>query len=219
MRLKSVTVFSAALILSLVFCAALVERTIFGAESFHVIQFLPTPKLLPEIELENNSGELFSAKNFNQRWSLVFFGFTHCPDMCPLALQQLSALLKLLPQEQKGRVQVVFISLDPERDTREAMAVYTENFNSRIIGVRGAAAEIAKLSLFFLIDYTPSANSGSEYTLEHSGRIFIINPSAEYLGSFAPPQQVETMRADLKILMKSTLNDNQMRKAQIPQLF
>lgn len=197
-------------ILSLALGAPWAARYFSSPEIFHNTQLLPVPKPLEKIALENDKGELFSTEDFNQHWSLVFFGFTNCFDICPMELQQLSALLKLVPQDQKNRLQVIFISLDPERDTREKIADYLAHFNSHIIGVRGAAVELTNLSHFFAIDYAQTTNSANTYQVEHSGRIFIINPSGQYIGSFSSPQQTENMWADLKILIKRKPNDNQM---------
>lgn len=167
------------------------------------LQLLPAPKPLPSIALERHTGDVFTADQFNGHWSLVFFGFTHCPDMCPLELQQLNRLLQLAEQQSEIKIQVIFISLDPERDSREKIAEYLANFNSLMLGVRGTHVELLALSRFFAVDYSrePTEGAMDNYQVVHSGRIFLVDPKGRYLGSFAQPHNVDTMWNDLNVLI------------------
>lgn len=184
--------------------------------SISVAQLLPEKKQLPNFLLENHRGESINNKVFEGSWSLVFFGFTSCPDICPLELQKLGKLLRLAAAHP---VQVVFISVDPERDPTAKLADYVGFFHPKIIGVRGRNNELAQFVRFFGASYDRSViidnkvlsvpagmdmpvNAGDAYQVSHSLRIFIVNPAGEYVGSFAPPYEAETLWADMQIMMK-----------------
>lgn len=194
---------------------------LFGPEpQLHSAQLLPIPKALPEIRLEKNKTEKVTAENFNGQWSLIFFGFTNCPDFCPLELQKLGELLQLSQQSQRSQfpVQVIFISLDPERDSPEKINAYTAFFNPQIVGLSSSNSELVKVAHFFGSDYSRKATSAgavlnipagidmpsnveNNYQVDHSARIYIVNPDASYVGSFAPPHNAEHMWDDLQSIM------------------
>lgn len=214
------------LILVIALCVAMsvAAMTLFirhqiSVDEFRAAQFLPVPKALPSLKLTASSGNLVSADFFSGHWSLVFFGFTECADICPVELQQLSALLKLAEHNKLARFQVVFISIDPERDTPQKIADYLHHFNSNIIGVGTNQIELVQLSQFFAVDYSRIGDNknaptnvtenlampvaeANNYQLEHSGRIFLINPHMQYIGSFSPPHLVESMWSDLQMIIK-----------------
>lgn len=210
------------LISAVVIIASLGLGVVLGAQYFSppsplaIAQLLPAPKSLPELTLENHRGEAIDKNTFRDRWSLVFFGFTSCPDFCPLELQKLSKVLVL--NENRHPLQVVFVSVDPERDTSAKLAEYVGFFNPQIVGVRGANTELAKFAQIFGAAYDRAViidgklltvpagvnmptNAGDQYQVNHSMRIFLVNPAAEYVGTFAPPYEAETLLADMQQLM------------------
>lgn len=196
------------------------EQPLFSA------QLLPSATPLIKFSLEDQRGEKWNADNFKFHWSLVFLGFTHCPDLCPMELHELAGLLKLASQEPGIDVRVVFISLDPERDSKEKIADYLAAFSEQIIGLRGENTELAKVSHFFAADYvrsarlssTAPANAGTAinipacidmpphvdetYRVEHSPRIYIVDPMANYIGSFAPPFKAGLLWSELQVIIK-----------------
>lgn len=182
-----------------------------ATRTYESAQLLPVATQLPDFSLETvavNSPP-FSAKNLNNHWSLVFFGFTECSDVCPLTLQQLTTFLDIAEQHHLAQVEVIFISLDPERDTPEKMKEYLKAFSPAIIGLRGTSGELAKLSHFFAVDYSISSRSADEtgniandYQVEHSGRVFIVNPQVKYVGSFSQPYTGEKIWSDLQMIIK-----------------
>ncbi|HWV13809.1 MAG TPA: SCO family protein [Cellvibrio sp.] len=189
-------------------------------------QLLPATKPLIKFSLESQRGEEWTADNFKSHWNLVFFGFTLCPDLCPMELHELTGLLKLASQVPGMDVRVIFISLDPERDSKEKMADYLAAFNEQIIGLRGDNTELAKVSHFFAADYSRSARLDSDastnagaalnipagidmpphaegsYQVEHSPRIYIVDPMANYIGSFAPPFKAGLLWSELQVIIK-----------------
>ncbi len=192
-----------------------------AAPQLHSAQLLPLPKALVDVKLEKNKAELFTAENFANHWSLIFFGFTNCPDFCPLELQKLGKVLQLAQQanpQSDFPLQVIFISLDPERDTPDKMKTYTAFFHAQIQGLSGSNFELAKVAHFFGSDYSRSAvkagavlnipagidmpsNVENDYKVAHSARIYIVNPQSAYIGSFAPLHNAEQMWADLQLII------------------
>jgi protein SCO1/2 len=204
--------------------ASLGLGAVLGAQQFShaspldTAQLLTAPKMMPEIALENQQGEAVAADSFDGHWSLVFFGFTSCPDFCPLELQKLGKVLNLMEAEEELRV--VFVSVDPERDGREKLADYVNFFHPYIIGLRGSNLELAKFAQFFGAAYDRSAivdnrvlsipaginmphGIGDQYQVNHSSRVFIVNPAGDFIGSFAPPYTTEEILSDMQNLMKN----------------
>lgn len=183
-----------------------------------VVQLLPAPKALPEFYLQNHLGEgIVATTLFRGQWSLVFFGFTSCPDYCPLELQKLGKLLNLI--RSNNRLRVIFVSVDPERDEQEKLANYVNFFHPQIIGVRGQNSVVAGFAQFFGAAYDRSViiegklfrvpaginmpnNAGDQYQVNHSTRIFVVNPDGEFIGSFSPPYETEGIMSDMQKLME-----------------
>lgn len=188
----------------------------FSPPSLHIAQLLPEPKVLPAVILENHRGEPVVANVFSGHWNLLFFGFTSCPDFCPLELQKLGKVLNLMGAG--GELQVVFVSVDPERDGREKLADYVGFFHPHIIGLRGNNTELAKFSRFFGAVYERSVivdtklltipaginmppDAGEQYQVNHSSRVFVVNPDGKFIGSFAPPYTADDILSDMQKLM------------------
>lgn len=187
-----------------------------AASPLSVAQLLPAPKSIPEFSLENHRGEVADVNVFHGHWSLVFFGFTSCPDFCPLELQKLAKLLNLMSAGDE--LQVVFVSVDPERDGQEKLANYVGFFHPQVLGLRGSNLALANFAQFFGAAYDRSAivesklltvpaginmptNVGEQYQVNHSTRVFVINPGGEFIGSFSSPYEVEHMLPDMQKLM------------------
>lgn len=207
------------IVISVVLCVFFVKNSFSASPNFHSVQLLPEPKALTNFSLETQRGEEFTAKNFSHYWSLIFFGFTSCPEMCPLELQELTKVLKMAQKNGQTPLRVIFISLDPERDTRDVIEKYLATFNPDIIGLRGENKELAGLSHSFTADYHRSAtltgsplnipaginmpaDVESDYQVEHSGRIYLVNPHGQYIGSFSQPHNAHNIWADLQLILK-----------------
>ena len=192
--------------------AALAEKPVV----LSTVQLLPEPKPLPKILLRTANGDAFAREKFHQRWSLVFFGFTSCPDFCPLELQKLSKLL-VSARETNKDLQIIFVSVDPERDSAEQLAKYVEFFHPQIVGLRGDNPAIANFARFFGASYDRSAiiNSrvlnvpagaampqiaGDQYQVNHSTRVFVVDPQAQYVGSATNIESAEILWSDLQKL-------------------
>ena len=160
----------------------------------------PTPKLLPEFSLTSHTGETFSRDQLLGQWSIVFFGYTFCPDICPTTMATLSAIMKDVPPDVANKVQVVFVSVDPERDTPERLAAYVPFYHPDFIGTTGTDEQLQVISMAVGAVYLKMP-MGDDYQMQHTGRIFIIDPMARRFGIFADDNNVP-----------GTLDANQIRQ-------
>lgn len=161
---------------------------------------LPTPKALPDFMLEDHQGNNFSRENLIGKWSMIFFGYTHCPDICPTTLSTLNQVHDILRETSAVDMpEVIFISVDPERDTSILLANYMSYFNEQFIGVTGSLANLKKLTvplgIFFSI--SGEADNGS-YDVAHSARIMLIDPQGRWRALFSSSADIAEMVADYK---------------------
>lgn len=162
---------------------------------------LDTPRRFSSFELVDHNGNAFVPEQLQGKWTLVFFGFTHCPDICPTTLGVLNRLVEPLTDKEKEKVQVVMLSVDPERDTVEKLAAYVPYFNEDFIGLTGKPAEILSLATQLGAIYTKVPLGDDNYTVDHSGNIVLINPHGDYHGMLRPPFEEGGMRVVLRSLM------------------
>jgi protein SCO1 len=162
---------------------------------------LAPPRPLPAMAFTDQDGAAFDESRLQGRWSLLFFGFTSCPDVCPNTLALLAQVEKLLadlPPER--RPQIVLVSVDPKRDTPEQLAKYVKYFSPTFIGIRAEEPHIDEFTrgLGVPVARTPTGDSG--YTVDHSGAVFAIDPSARLRALFSPPLEPVALAEDLRRL-------------------
>jgi protein SCO1/2 len=150
----------------------------------------PQVSLIREFQLTDQHGEKFDNQSLNGKWSFVFFGYTFCPDICPTTLAVLTAMQKQLQHapENWSDTQVVFVSVDPERDTQEILANYMDFFNKEFYAVTGSRSEIDKLTRQFGAGYIiePETSPG-HYLVSHTGAIFLTDSQGALVASFSMP--------------------------------
>jgi len=165
---------------------------------------IPAPLPLPDFALLDHEGDLFDRQSMRGQWSLVFFGFTHCPDICPATLQQLAIARSKVLAAENGRdnsfPRITLISVDPERDTVEIMREYVGQFGADIRGVTGDIDELRKLTTAIGIFFEKSTESGEVYNIAHSGVVLLINPRAEFHALFSAPHDVQHFVNDVPLL-------------------
>lgn len=128
-----------------------------------------------EFSLTDHHGQRRSLADFRGKVVVVFFGYTHCPDVCPTTLAELALTLKQLGKS-ADKVQVLFVTLDPARDTAAVLAKYVPSFDPGFLGLTGSEAEIAKTAQTFKVFYQKQPNaSGKGYTLDHSANTFVFD--------------------------------------------
>jgi len=157
-------------------------------------------RALPEFELVGHNNQPLTRSSLEGKWSLMFFGYTHCPDICPASLQTLSDMIAAIEDpDVLEAVQVYFVSVDPERDKPEILAAYVTYFNATFIG---ATAELEKLtpltrSMGIAHDIRNKSEANAGYDVDHSSAIVLINPQAEFAGLFGAPHEALVMARDL----------------------
>jgi protein SCO1/2 len=128
--------------------------------------------------LTDQQGNRVTDRDFRGKWLLIFFGYTHCPDVCPTTLSNLADTLAELDKA-ADRVQVLFMTLDPERDSPKVLLDYTAAFDRRIIGLTGSPEEIAATATAYHVKYA-KAQSGDDYFVDHSALIHVLRPDGSY---------------------------------------
>ncbi len=159
---------------------------------------------LPAFDLVDDEGKPFSRADLRGHWSLVFFGFTHCPAICPntlTLLQQTKTALADLPAKQQP--QVVLISVDPERDTPAKMREYVRFFGPTLRGVTGDAERIAALTQALGVPVSRVELPNGDYTVDHSAAIFLVNPRGEFNALFSSPKSSQDIAGDYRIIVKA----------------
>jgi protein SCO1/2 len=153
---------------------------------------LPTPRPISEFSLQSADGEIFSLAQLQQRWTFLYFGYTFCPDACPLALSQLNVVDKKLSQQNPELWQAmayVLISVDPRRDTPQRLAEYTAYFNPRFQGASGEPAALEQLAKPLGIYYAVPENpeDPENYLVDHSSALILVNPDGKLQAVFSAP--------------------------------
>jgi protein SCO1 len=154
------------------------------------------------LELPDSDGKVRRLADFRGRAVVVFFGFTHCPDVCPTTLADLSAVMENLGPE-ANRVQVLFITVDPERDTPEDLEKYVHAFDKRFIALRGDPEATQRVAKDFKI-YYEKRKQGDSYTVDHSAQSYVFDPQGR-LRLLVRPQAIRAdLPDDLRTLLKET---------------
>lgn len=165
---------------------------------------LDKPRIFSDFELLDHRGELFDIARLQGTWTILFFGFTHCPDICPTTMAVLNDTYSKLKDAEKQRLQVVMISLDPERDTVTKLAGYVPYFNAEFIGVTGNKHLIRRLTAEINIAYNRVPLGESDYTVDHSTQLVLINPKGHYHGFFRAPHNETTLRSTWRSISASS---------------
>ena len=166
---------------------------------------LPAPNPVPEFSLENQDGVPIDQTVFEGQWDLVFFGFTHCPDICPTTLQVLAAAKAALQETgQSPLPRIVLVSVDPERDTPDVLKQYVDYFGADNLGVTGKLDEITKLTTGLGIYFEKQPSDGANYAVDHSAAVLVINPDGGFEALFSGPHVVDNYVHDLPIIMGGT---------------
>ena len=155
-----------------------------------------------ELRLTGHDGRARSLADFRGRLVVVSFGFTHCPDVCPTALADLAAAMKLLGADARD-VQVLFVTVDPKRDTEELMRQYVPAFHPDFLGLRGDAAATTKVTKDFHVYASERAGRDGDYTVDHSAQIFVLDRQGKVRVLFSPGTPPASMASDLRVLLNS----------------
>ncbi|MBX2857212.1 MAG: SCO family protein [Cellvibrionaceae bacterium] len=152
------------------------------------------PRVIEAFTLLDHQGKPFTLEQLKGRWSYVFFGFTHCPDICPNTLSKLSQVYSQLAADTRENLQVIMVSVDPARDTPQKLGEYIPFFNPNFIGLTGEFLEIMKLTQNLNAAFN-KVPMGDSYTIDHTANVIVINPKGHYHGFLKPPLELAKAKA------------------------
>lgn len=159
------------------------------------------PKAMPlkAFELIDDDNTAFTNKDLEGQWSLLFFGFTNCAMVCPTTMSKLNEAIQILKKTDADQIpRVIFISVDPDRDTPAAIKKYVASFNKTFEGATGSKANLAALTKNLGVMYAKAQKSGEkDYQLNHSSMIIVINPRGKWAGILTPPFDARVMAEDI----------------------
>ncbi len=182
-----------------------------GAPTLQAVQLFPRPHALPSFNLQQSDGTPLIPGELKGHWTLVFLGFTHCPDVCPTTLARLAQAQKqwaALPDASRPRV--LFISVDPDRDTPDRVGEYAHGFDKDTLAATGDVPALETLarsmSLVFAKVPAPEGAPADQYGIDHSTSLAVLDPQARMAGVVVAPVDPKAIAADMLALARSTQN-------------
>ena len=150
--------------------------------------------------LIDQNGNNVTNTDLEGKWLLVYFGYTHCPDACPTALNNIALALRDLGAA-KQQMRPVFITIDPERDTSQALKDYVSAFDAPLLALTGSADAIAQAAAEYRVYYAKRPEPSGDYLMDHTAIIYVMNPQGRFVASFTPEDPPEQIAARLKLLL------------------
>jgi protein SCO1/2 len=164
---------------------------------------LQPPRPLPELALVDHAEQPFTLDRVRNRWTLLFFGFANCPDVCPATLGVLAQMEKaLLDLPADKRPQIVLVSVDTERDTPKQLASYVTFYSPSFTGVTGSKEAIEAFTRALYVPVAISKSESGVYTVDHSASVFLIDPRASLHALFSTPHEPNTIVADYRLIVE-----------------
>ncbi|UTA47903.1 SCO family protein [Simiduia sp. 21SJ11W-1] len=163
-----------------------IELQVHGAIEFE------QPRRFKDFTLVDQHNQPFERSRLEGKWSLVFFGFTHCPDICPTTMATLAQWYDGLPEKLREQTQVILVTVDPARDTPAVLAEYVPYFHQDFIGVTGEFLPIKRFATQLNVAFTKVVQ-GDSYTMDHSGHVALVNAKGDFHGFFKAPLQPDNL--------------------------
>lgn len=167
------------------------------------------PVAIQPFELVDHRGAAFTDSNLQGQWSLIFFGFTNCPDICPLTMHELTGFYGALDSQLQQDTQVVMVSVDPFRDDTATIANYMEGFHQDFLGVNGDFSVVSRLARDLFVANglmpvpAPDGGTPRNYLIDHSGNILIIDPAGQYRGFMEPNIKRDNMKQAYEMIRQA----------------
>jgi len=165
---------------------------------------LAQPMELVAFDLLDHTGKPFQYKDLKEEWSLIFFGYSKCPDVCPTTVFKLTEIYRILDEDKaiKQQPQVIFVSIDPDRDKPETLKEYLASFNPEFIGVTGNLDEINKLTTKLSVYFQKIGDDENYlYEMNHTAGLFLTNPDGKMVASFKPTATPKELSLDVKKIL------------------
>ena len=200
--------FPLVLILVLAFLIGFIISKMLGSDSdenqavikqMQTSTLLSPPKLMPEFSLVNHQGQEFTKASLQGKNSIIFFGYANCPDICPQSLQFLKSVkFKLQQAEKWDEFQVVFVSVDPERDTVEVLSKYVPYFDAEFVGVTGTATAITDFAKTLSMPFSlREKDENGYYDVDHTASLLLTNTQGDVQALISHPYTIEALTSDL----------------------
>ena len=169
------------------------------------VRLLPSPRALPPFDLAQADGSRLGPADLQGHWTIVFLGFTHCPDVCPTTLAELAVAQRQWESVPgASRPRVLFVSVDPQRDTAESAGRYAHHFHPDTLAATGEIPALeafaTSLGMVFMTVPPPEGAPADQYSVDHSSTLVILDPQGRMAGLLRPPLQPDAIAADLAAL-------------------
>lgn len=163
---------------------------------------IPTATPVNPFSLTGNNNKKFTEQNLIGKWSVLFFGFTSCPEFCPTTLSTMAKVTSKLKEQSDKPIQTVFISVDPDRDTPKRVQEYAKYFNPDFIGLTGGEQQLKNLAQQFGVPYFVQKpdKTHPDYTVDHGSMLIVVNPRGQFHAVLSAPHQVEKLAKDIVTL-------------------
>jgi len=202
--LLAILIISITIFTTIVFNSKKVEHTTKNVPTELIAVMRPIVKQIDDFTLKDQNNKSFSKQNLSGRNTLLFFGYTSCPDICPTTLTTLTQLNSLINDNTAPiKYQIIFVSVDSKRDTVDRLDTYMNFFNKDFLGVTGDKASIDSFTKQFAARYEIEGDqSKGDYQISHTSSIFLINTETEIIAAFSPPHHAELMASQLQLIEK-----------------
>lgn len=181
------------------------QQTAGGGPDGQVLSFAPAKEVGAPYSLIDSTGETRNSSSFAGKYQLIFFGYTFCPDVCPTELLVMGQAVRILGEsnaDAEARLQPVFITVDPERDTPALIGEYVANFHDRMVGLTGSADAVAKVAHDFRVYYAKVESDDPEYYLmDHSSFMYLVGPDDKLVAMFRPSGDPDAIAKELERLV------------------
>ena len=171
-----------------------------GAAAYVGLREEPAVPIGGPFALQDGNGRTVTDADFRGRWMMVYFGYTHCPDACPTALADMSAALDQLGPEAK-KVAIVFISIDPQRDTPAVMKDYVASMEAPVTALSGSPEAVAAAAKAYRVYYARHPGKDGGYDMDHSSIIYLMDPRGRFAGNFTHETPPDRIAAKLKAVL------------------
>lgn len=163
---------------------------------------LPQSREIPSLKFTDQDGQPVSLEAFKGTWTLLFFGYTFCPDICPTTLAQLRQIKGELPKGAAEKLRVVLVSVDPDRDTPEQLKTYLGYFDKQFLGLTAPVETLQKLANAVSVPFIPADTRKLNYTVDHSGNLALLGPDGTQRGFIRAPFNTRKLVAQLPGLLE-----------------
>ena len=163
----------------------------------------PAPKAIQAFTFKDQSGKSYTQEDLSGKWTFVFFGYTFCPDICPTTLSMLTLLNKHLQAQGKSTndLQVLFVSVDPQRDKPELLKKYLAFFNNDFVGITaGEDQTLALARQFGAMYFKEDTTNTDNYLVAHASSVYLVNPQSKIVASFSPPHDHKTIASQFQAI-------------------